>query len=165
MTDPGAPEAHSSSVPVTGGGGRQTGPGPWSWLLPALTFLGGVALGGVVVGVGFAGGDSTPTQVTASPSTLAAPTTSPGANADVQVTVPGPCLDAADAAAQVARQLDEVANAAKNLDARRLQEIVNGFQQLQPKVQREAAQCRQLAGDRLQQGQLVTPVPSPTGTP
>lgn len=135
------------------------------WLLPALAFVVGIVLGGVVVGVGAFGGsdDAEPSaSVTSEPEEPAdeeEPATSPS---DVLVRVPAQCLEAADGAEQVARQVDDVVEAVRALDARRLQELLDEFQQLQPDIQALADRCREVAGEQLQDGGLITPAPAAT---
>ena len=135
------------------------------WLLPALTFLAGCLLGGLIVGVGtFGDGDG---DGTAAP----APTSAPADGADdpedapgdLVVRVPESCLRAADGATEATGQVDDVVAAVRDLDARRLQEIVDRIQQVQPEVQRLAEQCRSVAGERLEDV-VVTPAPAVTPT-
>lgn len=141
-------------------GGRSS---VWTWLLPALAFVAGVALGAVVVAVGASGGDDRQPDVSASPTSEpdagAEPTST--APSDAVVRVPAACLQAADAAEEAARQVDDLVEAVRVFDAGRLQELVDRFQELQPEVQRLADACREVAGDRLQDGDLVTPTPAP----
>ena len=143
-------------APAAGSGGG----GTWRWLLPALAFVAGVALGAAVVGVGNLGEDDVRASSTAaSPTPEPTDEADPTASSDVVVRVPGACLEAAEGAEEAARQVDDVAEAVRAFDARRLQELVDRFQQLQPEVQRLADRCRELSGTRLQEGTLVTPEP------
>ena len=155
--------ADPTSDSPAGSDGRST----WTWLLPALAFVAGVALGAVVVAVGASGDDDdTVPGVTASSSPEASATPDGAGNVtatpsgDALVRVPASCLDAADGAERAARQVDDVAAAVREFDARRLQELVDEFQQLQPEVQRLADQCRSAAGEGLGDGTLVTPAPA-----
>lgn len=151
----------------TPGDGDRTASSTWTWLLPVLTFLVGCLLGGVVVGAGAFGGDeqqAAAPEATASPDAGADPDPSPGAD-DLVVRVPESCLEAADGATEATGQVDEVVTAVRDLDARRLQEIVDRIQRVQPEVQRLAEQCRSVAGQRLQDGQLATSAPVPTASP
>lgn len=135
---------------------------PWTWLLPVLTFLVGCVLGGAVMAAGSFGGDDTDVaapSVSASPGDDASPTPSPDG---VAVRVPQACLDAADQAATVSSQAEDAVAAVRDLDARRLQEVVDSFQRLEPEVQRLADECRETAGDRLTEGSLATPAPALT---
>ena len=142
-----------------------TSSSPWTWLLPVLTFLVGCLLGGAVIAAGAFGGDS---------SDVAAPSASPEPEDDaspqpspdgVVVRVPQACLDAADRAATVSSQAQDAVAAVRDLNARRLQEVVDSFQQLEPEVQRLADECRETAGDRLVEGELTTPAPAATPAP
>lgn len=136
----------------------------WTWLLPALAFVAGVALGAVVVGVGASGDGDGTAQVGASPTSEPSSGDQPTgtASSDALVRVPASCLQAADGAEEAAREVDDVVEAVRTFDARRLQELVDRFQQLQPEVQRLADQCRGAAGDQLREGELVTPAPAPS---
>lgn len=142
-----------------------TSSSPWTWLLPVLTFLVGCLLGGAVIAAGAFGGDDTD---------LATPTASPSPGDDaspepspdgVAVRVPQACLDAADQAATVTSQAQDAVAAVRDLNARRLQEIVDSFQQLEPEVQRLADECRETAGERLTEGSLTSPAPARTTPP
>ena len=157
-----AEQTGAGAQAATPGGGSRS----WRWLLPALAFVAGVALGAVVVGVGNLGEDDvSAARVEVSPSPEPRDDAEPSASSDVVVRVPGACLDAADGAEEAARQVDDVADAVRALDARRLQELVDRFQQLQPEVQRLADRCRELAGGRLAEGTLVTPEPAASTGP
>lgn len=140
--------------------GTAPGPGRSPWLLPALTLVAGVALGASVVAATSGGGDGERPTAQASPSGQPAepvPTSTPGGSRDdLLVRVPASCLEAADRASEAAGQFDDVAEALGALDARRLQELVDRFQRLQPEIQRQADDCRLTAG--VQQGG-VTPTP------
>jgi hypothetical protein len=138
---------------------------PWSWLLPALTFLVGCVLGGAVIAAGTSGDED---GTIASDTASQAPEQEEGTDAestDVVVRVPQSCLDAADAALVAAQQVDDAVAAVGDLDARRLQEIVDEVQQLQPDVRESAERCRSTTGSRLEDGVLATPMPAPTPTP
>lgn len=157
---------------------------PWTWLLPALTFLAGVALAGAVFAVTNAGTDSGASSSTGSgdgqgvgadASASASPTsaTSSPSPTDLVVTVPQSCLDAADGVSRASQEVRAAVDAVRDLDARRLQEIVDRIQALQPEVQALADTCRASAGARLEDGTLASSapaaggeaVPSPTVTP
>ena len=156
---------HAGAADAGSGGQNGGAPGSGlSWLLPALTFVAGVALGVAVVAVGNIGaGDDDPG---ADP----APTVSARdgeddpepRSSDLLVTVPAACLAAADGAESVGRSVDDLVEAAGELDARRLQELVDRFQQLQPEVEQAARECRRAAAAEFQDGTLVTPSPVPS---
>lgn len=136
----------------------------WSWLLPVLTFLVGLVLGGVVIFAGTSGDDDgAAASADASPSPGVVATEDPDST-DLVVRVPQSCLDAADGALEASQQVDDAVAAVRDLDARRLQEIVDEVQRLQPDVRDQAERCRATTGSRLEEGQLATPAPAPTPT-
>jgi len=145
------------------GAGREAASSTWTWLLPVLTFLVGCVLGGVVVGAGTLDGDD---EQVAAPSVTSSQAPGQGGEpsptpSDLVVTIPESCLQAAEAAAEASQQFDDVVAAVRDLDARRLQVIVDRVQQAQPEAQRLAEQCRSVAGDRLLDGE-TTPAPATT---
>lgn len=121
----------------------------WSVLLPALTFLAGLALGAAVLGASTTQDD---TQAAPPPPSAApAPTAS-----DLLVRVPGPCLEAAERAEQAYALVERGVTAARDLDARGLADLVDEVQQQRPEVQALVDACRTAAGNAVVQ-------PSPTG--
>lgn len=141
----------------------------WSWLLPVLTFLLGCLLGGGVIA---AGASQDADDVAAAPSATASPgeTGTGGGSEDEpedeaeddepEVRVPESCLAAADGAVVAANRVDDVVKAVRDLDARRLQELVDEVQQQQPRVRELAERCRSTAGERLEDAELTSPEPS-----
>lgn len=150
----------------------------WSWLLPVLTFLLGCLLGGVVIGAGTSGAGGGAGGETVTSGTTAAPDGSDGdgaaegegegedgageepASEDTVVRVPESCLAAADGAVVASNRIDDVVAAVRDLDARRLQEVVDEVQQQQPQVRELAERCRSTAGERLEDAELTTAEPS-----
>lgn len=130
----------------------------WSVLLPALTFLVGLALGAAVLGIAqttdegvegpTAGGSAAPD---------ASPSPSP-TSSDLTVVVPATCVEAAEKAELAFDVLQDAASAVRDLDARRLAEVVDLAQSEQPEVDRLVSACREAAGTRLLE-------PSPTAVP
>lgn len=132
-----------------------------TWLLPALTFIAGVALGAVVVAVGSSGNDGGGT--TASPPTPApAPVGPSPARSDLVVKIPGVCLDAIDSAEEATREVDDLVSAVRAFDAARLQALVDRFQELEVTIRASAEGCREVTGERLEDG---VGAPSPTAAP
>ena len=144
----------------------QAGSG-WSmpaWLLSVLALLVGVLLGATVVGAGVVGDDDPELR---SPRPPAGEAVAQGdrrgeTSGDLLVRVPAPCLEAAETAKLAADEFDELAAAAQAFDARRLQELLNRFQQLQGTIEQQAKNCRAEAGEGLQSGSLVTGSPAAT---
>lgn len=160
----------------------------WSWLLPVLAFLLGALLAGVVVAVGTA---DEPPSIGAARSAasgeegdgelldedvvdedlvdgnlveedqdggdLDVPEPS-----DVPRDVPDSCLQAAEQAQTAAGQADEVIGAVRDLDAGRLQELVDDIQRSQPEVGRLVGDCQATAGELLRR---EAGTPSPTESP
>ena len=127
----------------------------WSVVLPAVTFLLGLLLGAVVVA---ASGDDEQDRTAAPAAPKAAPT--PSAEGQLTVRVPGPCLRAAEAAEQAYAVLEQGVAAARDLDARRLQELVDTVQRERPQVEALVRACREQAA-----AALVSPAPSAAGAP
>lgn len=112
-------------------------------LLPAVTFLLGLVLGGVLIGVSNLGADGDANdQNQAAPT----PTTSSATPSDdLTVTVPRPCLDVAERSEDVLDLVRRAAAAVGELDARELRAIVDEMQALEPEVRENAAACQELA--------------------
>lgn len=122
----------------------------WSVLLPALTFLAGLALGAAVLGA-----STTRDGTEAAPPPPPAPAPSPSPS-DLLVRVPGPCLQAAERAEQAYALVEQGVAAARELDARALADLVDEVQQQRPEVQALVDTCRAAAGEAVVQ-------PGPTG--
>ena len=158
------PEPGSVRVPTgdTAGGGEDTGASRWrSWsvVLPALAFLAGLLLGGAVIGAAF-NSDNADSSAAGGPGDTATPTTTPTATAsDLNVTVPGPCVQAAERADDAYALVERGVKAARDLDAGALADLVDEVQRQRPEVQALIAECQQQTGDR-----IVNPGPTPTVT-
>lgn len=125
-------------------------------LLPAVTFLLGLLLGAVVVGAASDDGD----DGQAAPPAAASPSPAPSAQGQLTVRVPAPCLQAADEAEQAYGLLEQGVAAARDLDARRLQELVDTVQRERPQVEALVRACREQAA-----AALASPAPSAAGAP
>lgn len=119
------------------------------WLLPTLTFLVGLVLGGGLVALGSNDAESAIGQP---PPSSSAPTPSgvpsAGESGDGTVVVPQECVAAADTSLEVLDLVRKAVAAIGDLDARRLQEIVDRLQELDPEVTRLAETCRTEAADK-----------------
>ena len=124
----------------------------WSVLLPAITFLAGLALAAAVLGATGAGDEP---AAAARPTPTPTPSASPG-QPELVVTVPGPCLQAAERAEQAYALLEQGVTAARDLDARALADLVDQVQRERPQVEALVQACREAAGDAVVQ-------PTPTG--
>lgn len=152
-----APETTTDGTPATGESAWQR----WSVLLPALTFLVGLALGAAVVGVASTSDDGVEgpsAQQSAAPAADPSPTPS-----DLVLTVPASCVEAADKAELAFNVLQDAASAVRDLDARRLAEVVDLAQSEQAEVDRLVTMCRTEAGTRLlEPSTSAAPLPAPT---
>ena len=153
-----------TTAPAAGSSGSGSTPvwQRWSVLLPVLTFVVGLVLGAVAVGVTRTddAGRSQP-QAEASPSdepsVEPSPDASPGA---LQVTVPASCVRAAEKAEVAYDVLDQAVAAVRDFDARRLADIVDRAQAERAMTEELVAACEAAAGR-----QLVEPVGSLPATP
>lgn len=133
------------------------------WWLAAGTFVIGVFVGGVVVGLA-AGGSS---DAVSRPAASSPAGPDPGVAAPAatgQVTVNGACLRAINDAQDTYAAIDDLAEAARTVNAARLDEVVRRLQPLQRRLQQDLAACR--VTTRLPDGSVSSgPVPTPTPTP
>ncbi|MEO7447315.1 MAG: hypothetical protein ABI336_03490 [Humibacillus sp.] len=118
------------------------------WVIPALTFLVGLVLGGVVIG---ALRPVTPgAAADLSPSASATPTGqgSTGARlpATATVVVPAECLEVAGDSQNLVELTQQAAAAARDLDASRLSEIVRQIDTAQSTLRGHADACRAVKG-------------------
>lgn len=129
--------------------------GVLAWVLPAATFVVGLVIGIAVWGT--SGDDGDDGQADPPP----AATSSPGStNADGQtitVAVPQSCLDAIDESEESLDLLDEAAQAISDLDAARLQEIVDELQGASELIRSLGEDCRASADVT-----FSAPSPAPT---
>ena len=134
----------------------------WSVLLPALTFLVGLALGAAVIGVAQSTDEGVEgPEALASPG-AAAPSPTP-TSGDLNVTIPASCVEAAEKAEFAYDVLQDAASAVRDLDARRLAEVVDLAQTEQAEVDRLISACREAAGSSLLEPDPSTAVvPTPT---
>lgn len=119
-------------------GGRSLG--TLAWLLPAATFLVGLVIGFAVWGASD-GDDDRADQAEGTPAV-----TTPGPDGDngttITVAVPQVCLDAIDESERSLDLLEEAAQAISDLDAARLQEIVDELQGAQDRIRTLGEECR-----------------------
>ena len=114
------------------------------WLVPTLTFIAGLLLGGGVV----AATNWNDNEQAAAPApvqtTSPAPTPGP-TSSDRVLVIPGSCVQGLDRAERALRTLRGGLEAAQNFDTARLQQVLDQLQQQQPDVSRLADECRQAA--------------------
>ncbi len=118
--------------------------GPRWWLLPAITFLVGVALGGLVL---WASTSSTRTPSAAQSVTPTTSSTTPGGTTSTTgpvatLSVPAQCLKVADDSRAVVDLVNQSVAAARDLDAAKLSDLVRQIQGAQETLQADAETCR-----------------------
>lgn len=112
------------------------------WWLAAVTFVVGLVVGIVTVGLLNAG---TPDFVTANEPEATDAATSPAptsASAGVQAQVNAACLRVINEAQDTNTVLADVLQATKDVDLRKLDEIVRQLQAIQPRAARDLKACR-----------------------
>ena len=108
----------------------------WHALLPALTFVVGVTLGGALVGLPEWGQSDTGAPPSATPSPV---TSSPAPTA---LSPTEACLAAGGDAAKAVDLLGQAAAAIRDLDASRLQQVLDEAQRLDAMIRAEVGRCR-----------------------
>ena len=140
-----------------------SGEGPaLAWVVPVLAFLAGCLLSGTAVALVLSDGGDEGTAASAADAGLhsergASPPT------DVVVRVPESCLEAAAGALEAGREAEQAVAALRDLDPRRLQEIVERFRREQPGLQQAAQRCRDATDQRIEDGVRDSAAPAPTG--
>ena len=136
------------------------------WFLAAGTFIAGLLIGAVAVGL-FSEGSPVPQATAAGGQTSTSASASRGttegtgaSGATAQVTVNDACLQALTAAQEAATNINAIADAAKNFDARRLDEIVRGLQPLEQRLNDDIAACN--VTSELPNGVIVSGATTPT---
>ncbi|GGL92958.1 hypothetical protein [Nakamurella endophytica] len=116
------------------------------WWLAAATFVLGLVVGAVVVGL-LSEGSPAPVATPAttspsavSPSTSAMPAPSSGATAEVSVN--DACLRAINEAQDAYALVQDVADAVRSLNASRLDDIIRRLQPLQQNLRNDVTACR-----------------------
>lgn len=105
--------------------------------LPAITFVVGVVIGGVFVGVGLDGDDSPD----ASKPTA---TRDPGgseATSDTAIVIPAACSQAAEAVTEAVSLIREGAASVRDFQPKQLIEVLDELEVLDPELQRLAQRC------------------------
>lgn len=118
-----------------------------AWFLAAGTFVAGLLIGAVVVGLfsegspvqSAAAGDRTSSSASA---TAASPEGTSAAGATAKLNVSAACLQALSDAQEAASSINAIADAARNLDARRLDEIVRSLQPLEQRLTNDIDACK-----------------------
>ena len=109
-------------------------------LLPAVTLIGGIAIGAAVAGAGKGSGPAPGAAASVMPSSTPSPST-------VEVRVPVECLQLAQEAATALPPIDDAKAAVQNLDFARIQDYIAKMQVAGPQLQDLAQQCRDKSGN------------------
>lgn len=131
------------------------------WWLAAVTFVVGLIVGGIAVGLvgtdppSFSDGVAADTATPPASSSPAA-TTSAGATAEVMVN--DACLRALNAAQDIYGSVNDLARAAGDLDVARLDEVIRQLQPLQSRLLDNLNACE--VQTRLPDGSVVSSAPS-----
>ncbi len=143
------PKKPSSEPKAATTGEKATDPEPTTmgrtwWLLPALTFLVGLVLGGIVIGAVRSGDSSTtatptPSATSTTPDPGASTTTAP---AVATVVVPAECLQVADDSRGLVDLTQQAAAAVRDLDAAKLSDLVRQIDTAQTTLRQHADACR-----------------------
>lgn len=110
------------------------------WLIPAVTFLVGLVLGGGVIALAGLGSDGTP-----SAGSTTTPVPSPTRTTAPDLVVPGDCVQVATDSQALLSLVDEAAQAARDLDAAKLSDLVAELRAQQQIVRDQAAACQSAA--------------------
>jgi hypothetical protein len=157
----GQPSGSSTPSNSQEGGNRAPAPAPkeprrWGWLVPAATFLLGLALAGIVVSAQNSG--SSTASSGGSSTVTVAPTTGPPSSPVAVVEVPAACLSVADDAKALVDVAATAVTAARNLDASALSAAVRQLDDAQKAVTSSADACRAVQATL----PSTTAAPSPT---
>lgn len=116
------------------------------WIVPVLTFVAGLLLGGGVIAAMDLGDDER-AGVSAEDGQAGEATASPIPEGDSTITVPASCAEGLDRAQLALEAAESGVTALRELDTARLQKVFDDLQRIQPEVTRLARACRAAAAD------------------
>lgn len=131
-------------------------------LIPAATFLLGIALGATVALV--SGGDGDLVTDPTAPSPSASPTSGGG---ETVVTVPAACEDAARNLTEATRLLDDVAASIRDFQPQQLVDLLTQLEELDLETRELASQCSSEVdvSEGASPSETITGVPEETDSP
>lgn len=132
------------------------------WWLAVGGFVVGLFLGGIIVGLASGGSSNDLADPTAS-AAAAAGSPIPSGGATGQVAVNASCLRAVNDAQDTYTAVNDLADAARTLNAARLDEIVRRLQPLQRRLEQDLRSCQvtaRLPGGSVSSGPVPTPAPT-----
>jgi hypothetical protein len=137
MPDADRPEPTETNGPETSSPSRW-----WFSAVPAVTFLVGLVLGGLVIGLGLSGeegstpgADSTPTPTNGE---------QPTPTSDVTVVVPNACLEAADTVEQAMDLIRDGVGSVSEFQPEELGEVLDQLEDLDARARELARQCAEV---------------------
>ncbi|MEP7090753.1 MAG: hypothetical protein ABI776_11670 [Nocardioidaceae bacterium] len=135
-------------------------------LIPAATFLVGLLIGGLVIGVGRSGGDSSnaagdpasSSGASGSPSSTTGASASPG---ETVVTVPAECQKAADKVREATKLLRSTVGDVRNFKPNQIIDALNRLEDLDNQTRPLLHRCSQV---EVTTGATLVPSASPSGS-
>lgn len=116
------------------------------WVVPALTFLIGVVLGGAVIWATQTGGGGGAEAGGASSTTTSTSTSTTTGSPDTTITVPGECLQVADDSQKLLGLVNDAVGAVRDLDASKLSDVVQQMRDAQEALRASTSACREATG-------------------
>jgi len=136
------------------------------WVLALVTFLLGVGIGVLAVGLLSSGKPDFPTAGTpAATVTTTAEPTSPAAGASAAAAVNPACLQVIDQAQEISNILSGVGQAGADVDLQRLDDIVRQLQPIQPQLVDSLKACQVDTSVGSGPGEAPPQTPEPTESP
>ncbi len=123
--------------------------GTWARWLPALTFLVGLALGAVFVGVGMSTGgddDTAAPSASGSPADGSSPSVGPS---DTSIVVPAACSEASTAVGQAVTLIRQGASYVRDFQPEKLVQVLDDLETLDSRLRSLAAQCSKVQVDQV----------------
>jgi|SRR5680860_1024362 len=134
----------------------------WGMLIPAATFLVGLLIGGLVIGVGMSGSGSGSAAGDGGSSSGASPGTAASATpGETVVTVPAACQQAADNLREATRLLRNTVGNVRNFKPDEIIDSLNRLENLDSETRPLLQECSQVA---VTTGATPVPSSSPPGS-
>ncbi len=119
---------------------KASGTAPWVFrVVPAVTFLVGLLLGGLVVGVGLDRGG--PDSGEADPTSTSPDDNGPTPTSAATVVVPSACMQAADEVEAAITLIQDGVRAVRDFQAEELVRVLNDLEDLEARARDLAARC------------------------
>jgi hypothetical protein len=115
------------------------------WLIPMATFVVGLLLGGVVIALVNIASDDDSAGAGSGDGTASAPATTPTSTGPESVTIPGDCIQIATDAQGLLDLADQAVQAARDLDADALSDVVAELKTQQEALSNQASICQDAA--------------------